>query len=268
MIVRLVGGRLAKFDIARWTPIDRDTEFANVANISISATGERVAFASGSRIVVQAFEAGAPVFDRELEGQDIKSLALNHDGTQILVGDAAGSVTLWDVATGVHIEKSFADSSIYALDWMSDGESIIVGTSSGTLMIIDKMLENVVRSVDAHATAVRNIAVQPTGEHVASLALDGTYAIWEASTLSRKANFHAELPYLPDNDHYMWMKFSASGEYLVVRNLFADTVLIGLRQMDVLLKMDPEWVIFPPADQNNAVAVSRTGSINLLTMIQ
>lgn len=133
-----------------------------------SATGAVVADPSGKRLAllnlqqppgaieIVTADAFQPV--TTLSGWPFTAMAFHPDGNSIVTGDFHGEVYLWDSRTGRLIRK------------LTDNPTT------------RRPLDNPMGRLDVHGGPVTSVAFHPDGQTVASVAEDGTTALWNSNT--------------------------------------------------------------------------------------
>lgn len=103
------------------------------------------------------------------------------DGRRLAVAEYSGEITLLDVAEveqrlGVEPRPRWSRAAAT----LPDGR-LVIGTEDGGLLIIDPQSGAIVSERRGTASALYSIAVSPCGERLATVAADGSLAIWDLS---------------------------------------------------------------------------------------
>ena len=113
---------------------------------------------------------------------DVNSVALNRDGSQLLVGCDNHNVYLWNVATGDESKRFGGHNNfVYGVAFAPDGRHIASGSVDKTVRVHDLVTGNLVKSFDGHANAVNFVAFSHDSRHVFSCG-DGGCHQWEIAT--------------------------------------------------------------------------------------
>lgn len=95
-----------------------------------------------------------------------------------------GSVTVWDIKTGVEVYAPFitgvSDIQATAVAFSPNGTHIAAGYSNGLIYIWDAK-ENTHQSFTAHNSEITSLTYCSTGRYVLSSSLDGVASVWYSS---------------------------------------------------------------------------------------
>ncbi|MCY3019313.1 MAG: protein kinase, partial [Planctomycetota bacterium] len=111
-------------------------------------------------------------------------LAFAPDGRTALVGDGGGSVTLWDVTTGL-ARPSFASkgsSGVGAAAFSPDGRTFITGHYDKTIRLWDASTGQVTQTFRGHTNAVKSVLFFADGKLAVSGSWDNTIKLWHVGS--------------------------------------------------------------------------------------
>lgn len=149
---------------------------------------------AGERLLTGYGENGAAIWDltallKEDDPQPTLLLpagegaAWSADGQAVLAIDAAGTVRVWDAATGVRTVTFASDeSTISTAIWSPDSARILTLEQEGPVRIWDVGDGVQLLSYDGHTEMVQSAAWSPDGEQVVTAGRDGTAQVWDAAT--------------------------------------------------------------------------------------
>jgi len=107
------------------------------------------------------------------------------DGRRLLAVNVAGNAIWWDTITGQTIQ-TFPVGPFYGVGLSPDGRLLAFGTEGGAVCWLNaEMGELLDTSSGAHRDTVVGIAFSADGKQAASVAWDGTLALWDPSSFRR-----------------------------------------------------------------------------------
>ena len=144
-------------------------------------SGERIAFAGGTRrIVVQRSEGGDQVVMRG-HGGVVRDVAFSPDGARLASASDDGTVRIWSVSTG-KLERTLRGhaQSVVSVAFSPDGRRVASSGADGTIRVwpTDSGSPVILRG---HEGLVASVAFDPTGRLLTSAGQDGTVRVWNAS---------------------------------------------------------------------------------------
>jgi WD40 repeat protein len=108
-------------------------------------------------------------------------VAFNPDGTQLLVGDEEGALTVWDVAAGTKLRTMTGHlDEVYCVSYNPDGSRIASGGDDCSIILWDTESSEQVLTLLGHDSYVHSVAFSPDGTMLASASGDGTVRIWDS----------------------------------------------------------------------------------------
>jgi WD40 repeat protein/serine/threonine protein kinase len=132
---------------------------------------------------------------RELDGlhAPVRLLRFRADGLRLLALDAGGNATWWDTHTWQAV-RTFTAEPLERAAVSPDGRLLATGTGTGVMRWLDAETgEPLATRRDVHRHLVDGIAFSPDGSRAASVAQDGTVAIWDPSSLQPIATFKGHM---------------------------------------------------------------------------
>ncbi|MFN8491603.1 MAG: BTAD domain-containing putative transcriptional regulator [Caldilineaceae bacterium] len=155
--------------------------------VLFSPDGRRLA--SSDDQTVQLWEIGA---SGELVGQpngrtlrghtgDVHTLAFSPDAKTLASGSYDQSICLWDVASGVMVQRLNGHSSyVYSLAFSPDGRLLASGSDDQTVRLWDLQSQQC-RILHGHRGRVYGVAFQPQGRLLATCSTDHSVRLWDVA---------------------------------------------------------------------------------------
>jgi WD40 repeat protein/energy-coupling factor transporter ATP-binding protein EcfA2 len=154
--------------------------------ITVPAEVRQLLFTPDGHLVVATRDGTVTVFDRRSGdrrafkvGEQLTSLALSPDGTQLAVGDNDGGTTLWLLATGGRLATTRLHSgTITAVAFSPDGGRLAIGGADQTVTLWDPRTHAtwaVLTGVDPDVLA---LAWSPDGDRLYSAGGDRVISRW------------------------------------------------------------------------------------------
>ena len=188
--------------LRRWSPATAATLQAPVTTASFSPDGKTV-LNGGADGVLRLWDLSAGSVT-ELAGHAAPSFPrFSPDGAHIVSASLDGGVRLWDSESRRSKVAASEDALVFAATSDPAGRRIAFGGARQTITI--QRLDGGDRVVlKGHEGAIRGIAFDPGGTHLASASDDGTVRLWNAATgrLERTLRGHGQsvttVAYSPD----------------------------------------------------------------------
>src|SRR5262249_50658906 len=134
-------------------------------------------------------ESGQAVAEASDKTRSVTCLAFSSDGAMAAVGDAAGSVWIYDVAKGERIKGAIPSSpkSLADVVLTPDKKFMLAGDEDGEVKRWDltereSKFEPETPSIQAHKSSLMALAVSPDGSRFASVDRSGQMRVWETRT--------------------------------------------------------------------------------------
>lgn len=144
----------------------------------------------------------------------VRCLAFSPDGRTFATGSSdVRSIRLWEVATGLAIQKTFSGQigDVWSLAFSPDGKQLASGTRDGPVRIWSLAESEVGEIIGAqlHAHDYGNFIFSPDSQWMAAGCADHTVKVWSVATLQLKS--------VLTNATYV-VAFSSDGQRLLVSN--------------------------------------------------
>jgi WD40 repeat protein len=213
-------------------------------SLAISPDGRRIATGNRADDVVRLWDADSGALVAELAGRGergVFALAWSPDGGRLAslaldLGRLRAPLVAWDVATGESalLATLTLDDPLGQVAFAPDGSRLFVGAdralevrdASSGATLVERPAVEIARS------RVRSLAVDPTGERLATAHADGVLRLWSARDLEPLGEFEGDpgvvysLAFLPDGS-----RLASGGRDGSLR-------LWDLRSRQQLLKLD------------------------------
>ena len=109
----------------------------------------------------------------------ITSLALDHTGTWLALGDMHGTLTVWNARSGVQYYSAPAhERYVTAVAMAPDGRTIVTAGRDDRIRLWNTDDGRPLRSIEAGLLWVQDIAVSPDGTLIATAGQDGRIRLW------------------------------------------------------------------------------------------
>jgi|GEM_PF-1076114 len=145
------------------------------------ADGLIAVWESDSGALVRTFVAGSA---------GVKTLIYSHDGRLLLAGDDSGYVTVFDIA-GEFVRASWVGADIIEEIALTPDDALLVvafTTQPSVVIALEAILTDPTRAASegglarvltASEIGARDVAIDPYGRYIASIAADGTARLWD-----------------------------------------------------------------------------------------
>ena len=109
--------------------------------------------------------------------------SLHEAGDLVLVGGAEGDVDIYSVSEN-QVQQSLkaGGGSITGAVWV--GNRVALSTSKGKVLVFSPLTDGEVGTFDAHTGSATAVTVHASGELLASVGEDRTYAIYDLKTMN------------------------------------------------------------------------------------
>jgi tetratricopeptide (TPR) repeat protein len=110
------------------------------------------------------------------------SVAWSPDGTRLALGSSAGTLRIWNAATGEMLHTLEGHTfAVNDVAWNPSGTRLVSASNDNTLRIWDAATGENRHILEGHTGGVNAIAWHPSGTRLASAASDDTLRIWDAT---------------------------------------------------------------------------------------
>lgn len=133
----------------------------------------------------------------------MRCVALNEDGSRLIVGLQNGSVVMWNVDTTLLIGRALVRQvgAVNCVALNNDGTYAITGLTYDSLQAWDVNMSTAYgKPLLGHSDRVRSVSMSSSGKHVTSASEDLTIRIWDTGTSSQiglimyKNDQHSKFP--------------------------------------------------------------------------
>jgi WD40 repeat protein len=190
MITAVPFGTVTLFDPATLEEIEQLPALgAEVTGLAFSPDETLLAAASGRKNgIVRVWSGAERRVQAELDDPEVEVpvylVCFRADGRQLFSMDALGRTTWWDTLTWQPVVAFRVGMLASSAALSPDGRLLAVGTSTGSVCWLKAETGEVRATLDtAHRLPVERIAFSQDGTQAASVADDGTVAIWNTSSL-------------------------------------------------------------------------------------
>ncbi|MFO0815774.1 MAG: protein kinase [Gemmatales bacterium] len=183
-------------------------------SVAFSPDGKNLAVGlrDGEIHIVSLLDEKAQVVKLAADGDvEIRDLAFNHNGTQLISGSYTGQVRLWQVARRNYKQVHYDRHRIESVAFSPDGQFIAAGSTGGPILLwtaSGSRRGRAYRVLSGHAKETNRITFSPGGKLLASAGWDGKIRIWEVTEAApvsleiQRSGLHS-LEVLPDGRHFI-----------------------------------------------------------------
>jgi WD40 repeat protein len=117
------------------------------------------------------------------DGSPVYCVAMSADASVVACGGQAGTINIWDVASGELLATPKGHIGIvHGLALSTDGRRLVSGAEDGTVKVWTVPDGRLIANLTGHQAGVRGVALSADMRLVASGSLDGSLRLWDAST--------------------------------------------------------------------------------------
>jgi WD40 repeat protein len=187
------GWEVAVWDVRAGNPTARRAEHPDAARCLAIAPGGRTLAVAGQDQSLWLCETAPPRRRRSEEHScHIDALAYSRDGGWLAATDAAGVVTLWDVAGGWPRSRcKGAAAPVRALALAPDGTNLAGGGSDNAVWLWDLATGEERGILPGHPSAVVSLAFAPDSRTLASGHLNGVVTLWDVAAQTKRTTLEA-----------------------------------------------------------------------------
>lgn len=188
-------------------------------------------------------------------GKDLR-LRVAPDGTRLAAADAQGTITLWDLASGLSLERFESHTKqVYDMDWSSNGQRLVsVGADQAAWVHAPAAR----RAVAAHAGGVNSLAGIGNGTWL-SAGGDGVIKFWDAQgQLQRRID-------PPEGETFARLRLRGDNNQMVVATAGGELALVNVGDGAVTARAaaGPLEALAYSADNQRVVGVGSEGRIRV-----
>ncbi len=139
---------------------------------------------SGADRTLKIWDVATGANERTIGLGESKVTALAVRGQRALTGREDGTLQLWDLGRGERLAQFQRNSaSIWSVAFMGDAERFVASSHDWTVAVWDtRAAEAPVVTIEAHKSAVQDVAYSPSGGMLASGGADRLVKLWNASS--------------------------------------------------------------------------------------
>lgn len=197
----LVGGRpsIEVWDVA---PLRLRRRLVGHAEgvVALASRGSLVASAGrGGKVRIWS-ESGPDVVELPSSSAG-RSLALRPGSTEVAMGSAVGSVTVWDAATRERLRVTPIPCRRTVLDYTFDGDALVTGDRAGRLALWEQASGTSRGEVQAHRGPISCLDAHPRRPRCVTGGVDGTVRLWDLEQMRASWTVAAGTDDWPDGVH-------------------------------------------------------------------
>jgi tricorn protease-like protein len=123
--------------------------------------------------------------------------------------EANGTLSIYDLATGLLTRMSVGDGPVTSIGFSPDGAKIVMGTAEGSISIWDARTLRLLLTLQGQTGTIRRMAFSADGRLIASGGTDNTARVWSTETGQMVVVVRADAP-------VVGLAFSLDGARLIV----------------------------------------------------
>ena len=117
-------------------------------------------------------------------GAGWRSQPFSDDGRLVAGGTFCGQVSVWNVATGRQVGRTFSiGGELSQIAFDPAGRRLAVGSWNGTVTVADVATGTIVAQLTGDTSGVTGVAYSPNGRYLATASLDRSVRVYDARTL-------------------------------------------------------------------------------------
>jgi WD40 repeat protein len=184
---------------------------AEVFAVALSGDGKLLAAATpGDSGSLRIWDIDANKPHGKLDGKKLPFLTdirLNRDGKYLATTDSYGTLSVWNVASGIKKAQAYHDDIIESVRFSPDGNSIATGSIDMTARIWDVQTGDELKRLTGHTNSVFDLAFSPDGSRIATASADTTVKVYDREsgrdlfTLRGHTNPIRSVSFSPDGKH-------------------------------------------------------------------
>ena len=151
-----------------------------VASVAFSPDGQRIL--TGDDFHAKLWDVSTGKLSLTLEGQS-QAVAFSPDGRRIMTGSAAGTLTLWDAATGAQLYAVEGQNSwITWAAFSPDGRRIVTGGRNRTATVWEAATGRELLMLQGHTNGVWTVDWSRDSQRIITGGDDARARVWEIAT--------------------------------------------------------------------------------------
>lgn len=136
----------------------------------------------------------------------VSSVSFGNDKYKMLSASWDGSARLWDITTGIMLQKFKTNEPLHAALIMPDGKRIITAGDDRIIRIWDIGSAKVLKTLEGHQTQITSLQITSDGKSLLSYSIDGIIKCWN---LDKGSEFYEHI-HLNERD---WMVKTKEGYF-------------------------------------------------------
>lgn len=176
-------GKLMIYDLGKlkFPPVEA---LGPVVDLELNRDGNSLASLTQHKAILWDLATGISKVHEMPASYVLRSLALSDDGRRVAIGDADGTIQIWDSATGIDRELSGKTmrGDIEALAFSLDSQLLASGSGDGYVRLWDAATGKEIGEPMQHGSYVMFLCFSRDGKHLVTTGLNGTVKIWDATS--------------------------------------------------------------------------------------
>ncbi len=153
-----------------------------VTGVAFNPDGLTVATGAGNAVRLWDVASGREIRSFN-NGSRVTAVSFSPDGQTLASGSYSGTLTLWNVATGVKLQTLTGHASeVRSAAFSPDGKLIASGSTDRTIKLWDARSGSSLRTLSGHSTAVFSVAFVRDGKTMLAGSIDNTVKLWDLAT--------------------------------------------------------------------------------------
>jgi WD40 repeat protein len=167
---------------------DLGPQEGEILTAAVSKDAERVAICDRTQ-QVRIYEArsGRVLITFARDDSSVFSLDFSQDDRELVSGDTAGDVLVWDVSTGRQLASLNSGNGYFRVAFSPDATRIASADQDGAVRLWDVASRRIISTLVGHTGTLRAIAFSPDGKVIATASDDNSVRLWDATTGTRLA---------------------------------------------------------------------------------
>lgn len=116
---------------------------------------------------------------------EVRAMALSSDDSLLATADSAGSLKIWNAASG-RMVRTLVCGYALSLAWLPDDQHVLVGCKDGTLKTYDVRSGVQLEDIPAHQGPIWSVAIHPDGQSCLTASGDKDVKFWEFESRSEE----------------------------------------------------------------------------------
>lgn len=159
-----------------------------ICEVTFSLDGRLLATASDDhQVKLWSTETWRPIGVGTMRGaEQMKCVAFFDEDRWLAAGDASGSVTIWEIATGRQVNQLRGHTdNVQRLAFSPDGRTLATASWDNTIKLWDPLSGREMRTLHDHTDWISCLAFSPDGNTLATGSFDTGVRLWEAAGMAK-----------------------------------------------------------------------------------